>query len=339
MKKTKSLSHGLQKMLSDYQKYMKKYTSKFWIHENKLHINNLLGNGYDKFKQTIASSYFTFLNEPSTSAEVISQWSFLLGNLSEQEIISAIKFAKNIPPLPYTRNEFNLTTLLLWQYAKNQGLEKELAKLSEPAEGCPPGVRFEDRLISQDLANSLLEFNTINQHIPTNSIRTILEIGAGYGRSAYIWFLLGNIKKYIIVDIPPALFISQRYLSSQFPTRKVLRYRDINSFKDIRDEYDKADIIFLMPWQIEMLPGKSIDLIFSIDSLNEMKFDIVRFYFKVIDKLGKKYFYMKCRQEWNENDEGIVKWGNYPIPMKWKKLLDRECRVQTMYFESLYKLP
>lgn len=328
----------LQEMLMDYytKQGRKKYISDFWIWLNNIHIAELLVHGYDNFKHTIASNYFTWL-EPVDFEDIASQISFLTSNLNEKEISYAKELAEKLSIFPYATKEFNITTLLLWQYVKNQGLEKELAKLSEPSEGSPPAINFEGRLISQDVANSLLEFDTIRKHTKQDSIRIILEIGAGYGRSAYVWLRLGGVQKYVIVDVPPALYISQRYLGSQFPGKKVFKYRDFKSFNEVKEEYNRADLVFLMPWQSELLPKKSIDLIHTIDCLDEMRFDIIKFYFEIVNILAKKYFYMKCYKEYT-GKAGIIKQGDYPVPAGWECLVDRECRVQTKYFESLYKL-
>ena len=335
----------LQEMLMDY--YMKhgekKYTTDFWVDFNNVRIRELLSYGYDNFKHTVANQYCMWLEEsdfPESIKPIKSQLDFLVSNLSKKEISNAKKLAQRLPVFPFRTKDFNLITLLLWQYVKNQGLEKELGQLSEPSEGSPPAINFEDRLISQDIANSLLEWDVIHKHITPHSIRTILEIGAGYGRSAYVWLRLGGVKKYVIVDIPPALYISQRYLSNQFPSKKVFKYRDFKSFNEVKDEYKKADLVFLMPWQIEALPAQCIDLIYAIDSLYEMNIDIIKLkpYFKIFDNLGKKYFYMKAWKVW-ESENGKINQNDYPIPTKWKCLLNQECRVQTDYFETLYKLP
>lgn len=330
MKNTQAVPPQLQDMLKDYKKYGEdKYTSNLWVYTNNQSINDLLIHSYDTFKSTIATNHFTFINESNISLEIISQWDFLIDNLGFEELINTLNL---------TQKKFDIITLLLWKYVKTQGFEKELTLLSEPLEGSPPGIIFEDRLISQDLANSLLEYDSINKNIRPGSIRSILDIGAGYGRSAYVWLLLDKIEKYIIIDIPPALYISQRYLANQFPEKKVFRYRDFKSFDGIKAEFEQADIVFLMPWQIGMLPDKSIDLIFSIDALNEMKLVTIKSYLKEVNRLGKKYFYLKSREEWKS--EGVtIKRKDWPIPQEWGNLLNRECRVQTRYFESLYELP
>jgi putative sugar O-methyltransferase len=45
---------------------------------------------------------------------------------------------------------------------------------------------------------------------------TPLEIGAGYGRIAYLAGSLFPVEQYVIVDIPPILAVSQNYLATVF---------------------------------------------------------------------------------------------------------------------------
>lgn len=92
-----------------------------------------------------------------------------------------------------------------------------------------------------------------------------------------------------------------------------------------------------MPWQMEMLPKKSIDLVIAIDSLSEMNSNLVSFYFKLINEVCKSYSYIRyCKF----NEIGIIKDGIYPIPEEWKSIFtDKQCDVQLEHLESLYKLP
>ena len=60
--------------------------------------------------------------------------------------------------------------------------------------------------------------------------RPIIEIGAGYGRLAYVFVKARPGCKYWIVDLPPALYVSQQYLSAVLPDRKVFTFRHFENF-------------------------------------------------------------------------------------------------------------
>ena len=343
MTKNRDIPPELEKMLLDYYLHLGKeeYTTIFWDNINKPRIIDLLNHGYENFKHTVATHYSQWLINPGSKKmerSTKAQLDFLISNLSKIEVSKAKKIYRKLPVFPDRIKEFNLITLLLWQYVKNQGLEKEAAQLSEPPDGSPLAINYKGRLISQSLAHSLLEFDSITKNIQPDSVRTILSIGPGYGRTAYVWMRLYDVRKFIFIDLPPALYLAQRYLSTKFPEKKVFKYRDFKSFDDIKDEYAQADLVFLMPWQIAMLPEKSIDLIHAIESFDEMNLKTIRRYLKIINKLGKKYFYMRIWEAWGA-ENGIIKPKDIPIPKGWKTLLNRRYRVQSRSFESLYQLP
>jgi len=94
--------------------------------------------------------------------------------------------------------------------------------------------------------------------------KTIIELGAGYGRTAYVFLKANPDIRYTICDIEPALSIAKRYLISQFPD---------------------ADITFLSPNNLRHLPKKSADLFITISSLQEMPMEQIKYYYKQIDRL------------------------------------------------------
>ncbi|KKS83711.1 MAG: hypothetical protein UV59_C0033G0009 [Candidatus Gottesmanbacteria bacterium GW2011_GWA1_43_11] len=348
MNTTHTISKELETMLIDFYSMPaeKRYTTDYWINTiNNQRIAQLITSGYENFGHTLAIEYCAWYDnptEPNISKLTSSRLDFLIRHLSKHEVANAKKLAKRIPVSPYTVKEYNLITLLIWQYVKNQGLQKESEILSESMEGNPPAIHFEGRLISQGLAHSFLEYDTIRKNAHINSIKSTMSIGPGYGRTTYVLQRLLNIQKSILVDVPPALYIAQRYLGNLLPEKKIFKYRKFTSFAKIEKEFQNAEIVFLMPWQIELLPEKCVDLILAIDSFDDnMNMKAIKKYLKYIGILGKHYFYLKCWKEW-KNEDGIIKWGgekNYPIPTNWEILVNRSCRAQTDFFETLYQLP
>jgi putative sugar O-methyltransferase len=179
----------------------------------------------------------------------------------------------------------------------------------------------------------------MHEDVDHKEIRTIMELGSGYGRTAYVYLTLNPEYRYILVDIPPALYICEKYLSDVFKDRKIFRFRPFERYEDIKEEYENADIIFLMPNQLELLPEKSIDLFINISSLHEMRIDQIRYYFEVMEKLTRKYFYTK---QWKvstiPHEDVVINQEDYPVDDSWKMIYSRECVVQELFFEELYDL-
>ena len=312
--------------------------SKYWEELNRKNLAQLAEQGYENFKRTLARSYFTWIVRPSDA-----QIRFLRDRLSFPTVAGAglrTLFSGKHPPLTWAQSKsYSFLSRLLWAYAAAQDPEL-LAKLEEPLEGNPPRLYRAGRLISQDLANSMLEFRSIlAPEVDRREVRTILELGPGYGRTAFVFLSLLPGVRYVLCDIPPALAVSERYLSSVFPDRRVFRYRPFGSYDEIREEFERAQIAFLLPHQLELLPERGVDLFVNISSLHEMRLDQIRYYFTVLGRLVRRYFYLK---EWRESNipfENVtIREGDYPIPAAWKRIYWRPCAVQEYFFEALFEL-
>jgi putative sugar O-methyltransferase len=313
--------------------------SQYWQALNKKNLEQLKKFGYENFKRTIALNYFTWFVSPWDP-----QLRYLARNLPFGSVI------KNAALTLLTRKHecfnylqslsYNFITYMVYEYVSRTDKTRLLESLNEPAEGNPPAVYLNNKLISQDIANSVLEYKSIMESgINRKQIKIIMELGAGYGRNAYVFLKLNPGIKYFIVDIPPALYIAQKYLSGQFKDKKVFGFRKFARYSDIADELKRSDIAFFLPGQLELLPDKTSDLFINISSLQEMRPEQIKYYFNQIRRLTGKYFYFK---EWKVSripyDKIIVRQEDYPVPADWKKVFCRECPVQTKFFEALYKL-
>ena len=107
----------------------------------------------------------------------------------------------------------------------------------------------------------------------------------------------------------------------------------------MQEEFESADVRFLLPHQAEMLPPNTFDLFLNISSLQEMRPEQIEAYFKLIDRLTKGFFYTK---QWvesvNEADGVKIKWSDYPVPARWLELYSRSPQVQTRFFEAMYRI-
>jgi SAM-dependent methyltransferase len=113
-------------------------------------------------------------------------------------------------------------------------------------------------------------------------------------------------RKYEAVDIPPALWVAERYLSGLFPERHIFPYRDFQRFEEIAESYARADLVFLLSSQLGALPPDSIDLIINISSLHEMRKDQIDHYFRLFDRVlkpgGPAYI-----KEWKKGEDLVRK--------------------------------
>lgn len=330
----------IKSMFDEFPKYRAEILpSKYWEELNRKNLQQLADSKYENFKRTLARNYFTWIVNPLNK-----QIRFLMREAGSWQSIKIIFGALTSPRHALLKRKhtifYNILTNLLWSYVEKNDTAGHLKQLHEPLEGNPLRVMRDGKLISQDLANSLIEYEAIlHPDLDRREVRTILELGPGYGRTAHVFLTLQTGCRYILVDIPPALFVAQRYLTTVFPERKVFGFRPFDTFEDVQEEFENADIIFLTPNQMEILPDKSVDLFINISSLHEMRMDQIRYYFGEIERLTRRYFYFK---QWKETtipfENETIREADYPVKKEWRQVYRQQCAVQHKFFEALYAL-
>ncbi len=132
---------------------------------------------------------------------------------------------------------------------------------------------IDNKMISRDLLDSILEIYFLNRHIGLSESKnmTILDIGAGYGRLAHrMSTALPNIKEYLCTDgVAISSFISDFYL----------KFRRLE---------EKAKVIPLD--QIEnVLSQKPVDLAINIHSFSECSIEAIDWWVSLLEKSKVKY--------------------------------------------------
>jgi putative sugar O-methyltransferase len=184
-----------------------------------------------------------------------------------------------------------------------------------------------------------LEYYSISEVVAFSEGQQVLEIGGGYGRNAFVISTLNPGIQYTLVDVPPALYIAQRYLSAVFLDRKVFPVQEFRNYQEIRKQIDEASIVFLLPHQLSLLPGDHFSLCINISSFGEMKDDMIENYFREIDRITLGTFYTKqWKLSMNPFDRMDIGMDDYPIRPHWQQLYQREARVQSAFFEAAYRI-
>jgi putative sugar O-methyltransferase len=295
-----------------------------------------MSGGVENVKRTLALNYFTFVLNPlhkqfySLAGRMnLSDWGKVFSRLGDSPRPPGVGRVRHLQSVIYTR--------MLWlfgQHADHHGL---LSSIDEPAFGNPYPAYLDGRLISQDLANSVLEFYAMDEqlNLPQEAPLTVCEVGAGYGRNAYVFLKRFPRCRYIVIDIPPALYVSQSYLKEVAPGKRVMSF---SSTPD-RDAMESADIIFLLPHQAAMLEAKSVDLFINISSLHEMTMPQIDAYFDLVDRVTRGHFYFKQWSRFHNRKDGIVlDEHSYPVKSSWQRKFHRKVAAQPGFFEALYHL-
>jgi putative sugar O-methyltransferase len=344
-------------------------SSSLWNFIGKANIEMLAALGFENFKKTLASNYFTWIVDLDTYAanllkakdefqieiapEELKKTHFflpigqflqltkecpqILNDYQKSNKLDLEKENQNYSLFFADRSEkYNLITALLISYVQRLGGGPLLSCLEEPTLGSPPYILWEGKRVSQDILNSILEYITVSQHCDLNQLSRIVEIGAGYGRTAYCFLNLSPSLKYVICDIPPTLYVSQTYLSQMFPQKKIFKFRPFQDFKQIEEEYSRADLVFLTPDQLDKIPDKSVDLFMAIGCMQEMKRQMIVDYFHQIDRLSSR-FYFKSTEVTVTTDETVNAPDTYPIPSHWTTVFRKNCFVPADHFHAFFK--
>ena len=178
----------IRAMFDEFPRYRKEVLpSKYWEQLNRKNLQQLADSKYENFKRTLARNYFTWIINPFDE-----QLRFLMREAGIWPSIGILVNALLAPRHEHLKKKhtifYNTLANLLWSYVEKNDTDDLLGRLSEPREGNPPEVMRNGRLISQDLANSLLEYEAIlHPDLDRRDVRTILELGPGYGRTAYVF--------------------------------------------------------------------------------------------------------------------------------------------------------
>ncbi len=339
---------NLDKMVEDLKSTPKIYhPSIFWENLNKHHNDQLNNSGLLNFKRSINGKYFGFgWNIP---AIMIHEFFPFINSLIRGNILPYISgefqdydsgLSKEIKKFnPLSAYFYKTYICNLFDYVSQQDKHEIFNRLDEPLVGNPFTVEYRGKKLSQDLCNSVHELYSATKTQDMSKINNVVEIGAGYGRLAYVFLKTLSKINYTIIDIPPALFVSQWYLSKIFPSSEIFFYRRFKSYQEIKKEYESSRIRFLMADQIELLPRKSVDLMINISSLHEMKREQIKNFISEMDRLTKGFCYIKEWQRSRTKDNSWIKQNEYPIPKKWKVISSRFPHpIQSWFFDTLYEI-
>ncbi len=316
--------------------------SPFWEKLALQHVNQLETQGFADFKRTINLRYFNWGILGIFAHQMIPLvWWWLMkghGNPLTARIVD--EAAGGSIYGPFESRIYAAHVALLYQRVLQEDRPGVFGKCTESLIGNPIRVRTDGVVVTQDLCNSIHEYLHATQFTDmSKSPLRVLEIGAGYGRLAEVFLQAKPGLKYWIVDIPPALYVSQRYLSQVFPEKKVFKFRPFARFADVEREVEDSDICFFLSNQIEMLPPKSVDITLCISNLHEMTKQQILHYFHQIDRMTHGIFYTKqwMRSIARENGFSISR-SEYPVPSVWAERFNARHPLQSWFFEAGYEI-
>jgi putative sugar O-methyltransferase len=324
----------------------------FWKTHGTFHLELLKSYGLANFKRTVSHNYQNWLMTSFADPQVrrlVETWAehrrlepFV--NTIERPDHVGFHRKMNFDSPEYAlgdeleREVYRLAVGLLWEHVLVGDRTGILNTLEEAEIGNPIRIHRHGRLISSDLAHSLRERNLLLEKITlTGDERlTVGEIGAGHGRLAEIFARTTNYR-YLIFDIPPALYVSEWYIRRLFPNERIFGFRPFDRWEEVRDEVAASRFAFFTANQIEHIPDRQLDLFINMNSLMEMRMDQIQNFLKHISRLTTRAFLSRQWLKWqNSMDNVTVDRESYSLGSGWRKVLDVVDDVHPDFFNQIW---
>ena len=247
-------------------------------------------------------------------------------------------------PEPESRQVYRALLFLYYKKLIEFDTEGFLKKESEPLVGGSEDQEiFDDHAVSLDFLQSVEEAYLVRKAWDmagnTRHPRVIVELGAGYGRLAYVCRKMMPNCTYVILDLPEALTCSASWLSRVLHT-DVVPYAKSRTCKDFSREKLLSEKVWILgAHQIEALAEGCADAFVNIYSFAEMPTGSINNYFTHIDKITRGVFYSKQRKlEHNIQDGTSIGKNDYPVKNHWRMLFNQTTTLYENFFESAYAL-
>jgi putative sugar O-methyltransferase len=335
-----------------------KYVSNYW---NYLNIQNMKqifenDNNINNFSTSIALNYYTFIDV--TENQVYKT----ITNVENEIFSSKIHFFKKHKNLNYVQSmKYNFLTFLLFLNLIKINYYEKLKLLGD--EGYvsfgDPYIEIEGIKVTSDKINSLFDYDKINRFCNLNHQKIILEIGAGSGRTSQSIMTFNSNCKYVICDIPPALYISYERLKKVFKNKKIgllYDYQNNNQKvklmgggsgeQDLNTQINHYDISFIMPHQLSLLNNRFFDLTIAIDCLHEMDKKTINKYINNINKISKLFYFSVWKKTnvpfsgiFNRFSNNLNYYSNdYNLPKNFKKEFEEDLIFPSNFISSGYRI-
>jgi putative sugar O-methyltransferase len=321
----------------------------FWDGLVASNLDMLESAGVANFKRTISNNYFnwtvTTLRDPQVKQAVVA-WlrhpSLAPCRNRVQRPLSGLRTLDRDGAFALSRRATLLYKFFVgqaWETARRGDLFGLTDHLAEPQLGNPVRIERRGRLISQDLANSIIEFTFVARSGAIAEGARVAELGAGYGRLAYV-FAQARRVVYCIFDIPPALAVAQWYLGSVLGLDRIVPYAPQHDFAALESRLVPGAVAFFTPDQLELFPDRWFDCTQTISTLPEMPARQSAHYRDLLAAKSRRAIFLKQWLTWlNPADRVELSEQHYTFPAPWHLAARRVDPIQPAFFNQLWFRP
>jgi putative sugar O-methyltransferase len=319
---------------------------KFWDGLIAANLEMLRTGGIENFKRTVSNNYYNWLVTSPRDGQVQRA---LLGWLQRPTLAPLLNHLDGPATGLRTTDRDESFTLsraaaqrykwfvgAIWEMARRGDTRGLTERLSEPLVGNPIRIRRRGRLISQDLANSIIELNFVARSGVVRGGSRVAELGAGYGRLAYAFAETCQLT-YCIFDIPPALGVAQWYLTSVLGADRVLPYSPSEDFDAIEPRLQPGVVAFFTPDQMDLFPDGWFDCTQTISTLPEMPAPQSAHYLQLLAAKSRHAVFLKQWRRWrNPADDVELDEQHYVLAAPWRLTARRVDPAQPAFFNQLW---
>jgi len=177
-----------------------------------------------------------------------------------------------------------LQTLDYWE--KQTGGSFQLHALAGPDIGNPFGILLNGTLVRTGAAYQHYAARGIIENLDSMPA-TVVEIGGGYGGTAYYLLRDRPGVRYIDFDVPESLALTSYYLLRSFPQLTFLLYGEDNH---AANTFADADVVLMPTYAIDSLPDRIADVVFSSHALSDLSSGAMEVYLPTVERITKGRF-------------------------------------------------
>jgi putative sugar O-methyltransferase len=166
---------------------------------------------------------------------------------------------------------------------------RSIHELEPSLAGNPEDVfQIGDRTYTMATFFYYLEYVYCCQFIDFDDVQVYVELGSGLGKQVEVLKKLHPKICFLLFDIPPQLYVCERYLDTVFPG-------DVVSYQTTRDLADPpapepGKIFMFGSWKFPILERAKIDLFWNAASFQEMEPDVVANYLRPVNRRANAVF-------------------------------------------------
>jgi putative sugar O-methyltransferase len=321
----------------------------FWDGLIAANLEMLEAEGIASFKRTVSNNYYNWLVTSPRDPQIqraLAGWlrrptlAPLVNHLDERA--AGLRTTDRDRSFTLSRAagwRYKFFVGALWEKARREDTRGLTERLSEPEAGNPIRIRHRGRLISQDLANSIIELTFVARSGVVRDGSRIAELGAGYGRLAYVFAQACSLT-YCVFDIPPALGVAQWYLTDVLGADRVVPYSPCDDFGLIESRLKPGVVAFFTPDQMEMFPDGWFDCTQTISTLPEMPARQSAHYLELLAAKSRHAVFLKQWRHWrNQADDVELDEQQCTLAPPWRLTTRRADPVQPAFFNQLWTRP